>query len=124
MDLQHAVITPPQRRCKYATMVPASIGKWEATYKKYLLRNGKELDEEMKTNIVMRYLPEEFERTLRMQLQLTGASTQFSVIRQQIMDMCVSQSGGILPTGMDLNNLQGANTEAAADSEKWTADEW
>ena len=40
------------------------------------------------------------------------------------MDMCFSQSRGILPTGMDLNNLQSAKTEASADSEKWTADEW
>ena len=80
LDLQNHV-TYPSSRCSHLKDVPTAIEKWETEYRKYLMRAGRELDDEMRQNIILRMLPAKFEQTFRMNVQLAGRSTTHASLR-------------------------------------------
>ena len=67
LDMQNK-ITTPGARCTSMKEVPVAIEEWDAKYLKYQQRMGKELEDEMMQNILLRRLPPKFEATLRMQI--------------------------------------------------------
>ena len=59
LDIQNKITTPGSR-CTAVKDVPAAIEAWDAAYVKYQTRMGKELDDEMCQNILLRRLPAKF----------------------------------------------------------------
>ena len=119
LDMQNK-ITTPGTRCTTMKEVPVAIEEWDAKYLKYQQRMGKELEDEMMQNILLRRLPPKFEATLRMQIQLSGKETTYASIRQEILDMCQSYGGMNIATPMDTMALDEAEREKG---KGWTDEE-
>ena len=120
LDLHNKITAAPTRSAALRD-VPAAIERWESDYKKYLFRAGKEVDDEMKQNIILRFLPAKTEAYLRMKISLNARETTYATLRQQIVDMSVHAAGGVLATPMDAMPL-----EFPIDDEevKYTFEEW
>ena len=123
LDMQNSV-TVPGTRCTEPKQVPVMIEKWETQYRKYLSKGFIELGDAMKQNIILRKLPNKMENMIRLQVSLSGKTTTYSTMREEIMKTCIA-SAGSMATPMDLMKLQEAEDAAAlAGEERWSYDEW
>ena len=104
--------------------VPTAIEEWDAKYLKYQQRMGKELEDEMMQNILLRRLPPKFESTLRMQIQLAGKETTYATLRQEILDMCQTYGGGNMATPMDTMALSEGEQEQPQQGSQGTGKGW
>ena len=78
------------------------IEKWERELRLYKARTGFSMPEPWQTSLMLKMVPEEFEKELR--LRYVSGTNSYSVIRQQIMNFAEQVTGSV--TSMDINTAE------------------
>ena len=78
------------------------IARWEDELRRYKERTEFEMPEAWKVSLMLKMVPQEFERELRM--RYVHGIKSHAAIRQNIMDFAQQVTGS--PTGMDVNLVE------------------
>ena len=84
--------------------MPAIIDRFEADYRVYTQKVGKELDDLTKQNILLQALPVQWEKNLMFQMHFRGKEMVYSTLRHEILDLVI-QADGPMATGTDVDVL-------------------
>ena len=90
------------KRSKTLAEVPVIIDRFEANYRVYMRKVGKELDDLTKQNIILQALPAQWEQKMRFTIHSQGREMVYATLRHQILDMVV-QIAGPMQVGMDVD---------------------
>ena len=81
-------------RCRNIQDVPRAVELWETDWSTYKERTGEELPERLRTNLLLKIGPSEFEEEIRLRFVAMDQGIDYDELRQRIFDFALRKAPG------------------------------
>ena len=92
-------------RCTTLAKVPCAVETWEKDWNGYVEKTKEVLPEKWKVNLLLKMIPKDFERDIRLRYVHDAKSIQYQRLREQVFHYVTTNTQG--STAMHVGSLDG-----------------